>query len=175
MNASSSSAASPALAAGASLDLLANAVASLDPAAYAVQGEKGIAGAVGGHVRHCLDHASAALASLNTGVVDYEARSRGSNVEQDPAQGVAELRQAAQKLRACPPEAMQRTVRVRTRVSAEADWVEAPTSLARELIFVQSHTIHHSAMVAALLREHGVTPPAELGFAPSTLWNLSPA
>ncbi|MEM9295526.1 MAG: DinB family protein [Planctomycetota bacterium] len=175
MTAPPSAAQRPALAASVSLELLADAVEPLDAHAYATPADTGVAGAIGGHVRHCLDHADAVLQALDTGLVDYEHRRRGSPVEQDPAEGVSALRHAAARLRACPAEAAQRTVNVRTRVSAEADWVEAPTTLARELIFVQSHTIHHSAMVAALLREHGMTPPEELGFAPSTLWSLKPA
>ena len=50
-------------------------------------------GSIGGHVRHCLDHVAALLDGLDGGVVDYEARERGTAAEGDPAAAawVAEL------------------------------------------------------------------------------------
>ena len=43
------------------------------------------------------------------------------------------------------------------------------TSLARELEFLVSHTVHHYALVAVLAHAHGVIMPADFGMAPSTL------
>jgi len=39
----------------------------------------------------------------------------------------------------------------------------------RELQFLGSHTTHHFALIAVLLRTLGHEPPAEFGVAPSTL------
>ena len=38
-------------------------------------------GGIGGHVRHCLDHVSALLASTRTGLCAYDRRQRGTDVE----------------------------------------------------------------------------------------------
>jgi hypothetical protein len=42
------------------------------------------------------------------------------------------------------------------------------STLGRELAFVASHTIHHFAIVALLLRDMGIGVPARFGYAPST-------
>jgi hypothetical protein len=43
------------------------------------------------------------------------------------------------------------------------------TSVGRELQFLVSHTVHHYAVIAAMLRPQGVEPGADFGVAPSTL------
>ncbi|MDH3494762.1 MAG: hypothetical protein OEM82_14505, partial [Acidobacteriota bacterium] len=44
-----------------------------------------------------------------------------------------------------------------------------PTSLARELEFLHSHTVHHYALIAAKLGSMNIEVPFEFGVAPSTL------
>ena len=43
------------------------------------------------------------------------------------------------------------------------------TSVVRELQFLASHTVHHYAVIAAMLRPQGVEPGDDFGVAPSTL------
>jgi hypothetical protein len=43
------------------------------------------------------------------------------------------------------------------------------TSVTRELQFLASHTVHHYAVIAAMLRPQGVEPGNDFGVAPSTL------
>ena len=45
----------------------------------------------------------------------------------------------------------------------------APSSVARELQFLVSHTVHHYAVIAAMLRPQGIEPGVDFGVAPSTL------
>ena len=37
------------------------------------------------------------------------------------------------------------------------------------MAYVLSHTIHHNAIVAGIVKSLGVTPPETFGYAPSTL------
>src|SRR5262245_14685293 len=48
-------------------------------------------GTVGGHVRHCLDHVRALVDGRGAGIVDYDHRVRGTNVETDPSAACGEL------------------------------------------------------------------------------------
>ena len=43
------------------------------------------------------------------------------------------------------------------------------TTLGRELAFVISHTIHHNALIAILVKLLGHSVPATFGYAPSTI------
>ena len=45
----------------------------------------------------------------------------------------------------------------------------ASSSLARELRVLASHTVHHQAMIATILRSNGISVPAGFGIARSTL------
>ena len=47
----------------------------------------------------------------------------------------------------------------------EAQIVTASTTLARELMFLQAHTVHHFAMIAAMCRGIGVFPEEGFGVA----------
>jgi hypothetical protein len=41
--------------------------------------------------------------------------------------------------------------------------------VARELQFLQSHTVHHYAVIHLMLLQQGIRPDPEFGVAPSTL------
>jgi hypothetical protein len=43
------------------------------------------------------------------------------------------------------------------------------STAARELQFLVSHTVHHYALIAFILRANGIDPGADFGVAPSTL------
>jgi hypothetical protein len=43
------------------------------------------------------------------------------------------------------------------------------STVARELQFLLSHTVHHYALIALILRLQGFEPGEEFGVAPSTL------
>lgn len=145
------------------LDQLATVVAQLDDSHYRAVRTREVSGSVGGHVRHCLDHVAALVRGRENGHVDYDARVRGTAVEsrRDAAlEEIARLIECLQKLASCSQD---------TPV-----WVDlgspdfAPSTLARELAFISSHTIHHFALVALLLHDMGVRVPPRFGYAPST-------
>ena len=53
-------------------------------------------------------------------------------------------------------------------MSAAGETVTGWSTVGRELVFVNSHTIHHQALIAVLLALRGDAVPDRLGFAPST-------
>ena len=59
------------------------------------------------------------------------------------------------------------SVRCATHPAREA--TPLPSSLARELQFLQSHAIHHQAVIAAAAQAAGWALPADFGMAPATL------
>lgn len=145
------------------LEQLAEVVGRLDDAHYRLERAREVSGSVGGHVRHCLDHVAALVSGLETGYVDYDARVRGTAVESRRDAALAEIARLIARLKGvarCPPD---------TPVWVDVGSADvAPSTLARELAFVASHTIHHFALVALLLHDLGVRVPPRFGYAPST-------
>jgi uncharacterized damage-inducible protein DinB len=150
------------------LDDLAEVVDSLSDRQFADSAIPGVSGSVGGHVRHCLDHVRALERAMETGVVDYDTRERGTSIEADRTLAWSLLLSARRRVARVPASVLARPVVVRTRMHAGMKPVEVLSSLEREVSFVIAHTIHHCATIAVLA---GVRPdglPARFGIAPST-------
>lgn len=130
---------------------------------------------IGRHVRHITGHYDClqqALAGPDAGMVDYEARARRTGVEDSVAAGIAAVANASQALQTAgfsehgQNHLMQHKI-VLTGQDTAALFV--PSSLARELVFLSSHTVHHMAIVKLLAEQAGHLLPADFGVHPSTL------
>jgi uncharacterized damage-inducible protein DinB len=153
------------------LDQLAALVRDLASPTYVAPAPPPTRGGIGGHVRHILGFYECFLRGLPDRRVDYEARDRDRRAELDPRYALERIREAADRLAALgvPCGSTQLLVRAEGGSGAGAPSAWGRSSIARELEFLMSHTIHHVAIVAILLRLHGVDPGDELGVAPSTL------
>lgn len=139
-------------------------LARLDDAAY-VRALPSVFGAsIGGHMRHNLDHYRCFLDGLQSRRVDYSARARDARLETDRRHARAEIARLGLALADLPPDG---GLRVRRESDPDGAW--AASSLARELDFLMSHTVHHYAIVAILCRLQDITPEPGFGVAPSTL------
>jgi uncharacterized damage-inducible protein DinB len=127
-----------------------------------------LSGSVGGHVRHCLDHVDALVRAAATGELNYEARTRGTPVEHSPAAALDEIDRLEHALRHLPGAALDRSINVRLLVDEEGTEVATPSTLARELAYVISHTIHHCAVMALLMGSLNVRVASRFGYAPGT-------
>lgn len=147
----------------------ARVIAQLAPEEYTDSDVPGISGSIGGHVRHCLDHVRALELGLGRGLVDYDARRRDLRIERDRETAVLSLMAAASRLGSVPDEALGRRVVVRSVIAADSQPLEGFSSIARELAYVVSHTIHHNAQIALLAHRVGSSRmPRRFGVAPST-------
>ena len=145
-------------------------ITSIDPELYANNSHEYFSSGVGKHFRHVLDFYDRFLGGHRS-TVDYEARSRDARIESDPeyaASRAADVSAALDSLAA--PAPVDSSLRVRCEIlDANGDGIESASSLERELAFLSSHTVHHYAIIALLLRVQGVKTPADFGVAPSTL------
>lgn len=148
-------------------------VGSLSAAQYTARGGPLFSDAtIGGHVRHCLDHARALVDGLRDGRVDYDHRERGTPVEHDPAaahEEISRLERAAMNLCNADPG---RPLRICVMPSRSGPAVLVRSTLGREMSFVLSHTVHHNAMVRGMATALGAAVPQTFGYAPSTLAHL---
>lgn len=149
------------------LGQLADAIAAIDLDDYTARAYQS-SGSVGAHVRHCLDHVAALESALVSGELCYDHRQRNTAVEQDPRLGVSRLRRARMRLNGYAADLVERPLTLVAQVSADGTSVRVPTTVGREVAFVISHTIHHSALVAVLLEQAERDVPSRLGLAPTT-------
>ncbi len=144
----------------------------LDDRLYREAGALPVRSGVGSHVRHCVDFYRSFFAGLASGRVDYNQRERDARVERDRAYAIRQLNEVIESLLDLPAEAGSTPLLV-----APEDDEGAPTNdaawclstAAREMQFLLSHTIHHFALIALMLRLQGFEPGAEFGVNPSTL------
>lgn len=147
------------------LDLL----AQIDDEQYTLTAGSLFAYGVGSHLRHCLDSYACFLHGLPNGRIDYDRRERDELTAQDRRHARMRLEWTLALLQETlakqPPTALLvRPLQVR---QDGPHW--AASSVARELQFLLSHTVHHYALMALILRLQGFNPAAEFGVAPSTL------
>lgn len=120
---------------------------------------------IGPQIRHCLDFYACFLRGLPSGRIDYVHRERSARIESERELALGEWRATIEALEALDETAFLPALEVRAEEGT--DW--SGSTPGREAQFLASHTIHHFAIVAILLRAVGIEPPEELGVAPSTL------
>jgi len=127
---------------------------------------------VGGHLRHCLDFYDSFLRGVETekpGRIDYDHRERNELIEKDRLAAKAKIAATIIQLRNLSVENQQPLLVKLEGGQAQDASAWSSSSVNRELQFLFSHTVHHYALIALLLRVQGFEPAADFGVAPSTL------
>jgi hypothetical protein len=128
------------------------------------------AGLVGSHLRHIVEHFEALLFPVQPGVVDYDSRARCRKLETQTALATSRLFALQTRLADYPVHGLASPVQVFGMGGTAGEFAFAVTSsVARELVFVASHAVHHYALLAAHCRLQGIALPADFGKAPSTI------
>jgi len=142
----------------------------LDDESYASGGAAPGLSPVGAHVRHVLDHYRALLEGLSSGRIDYEARHRESPLERERHLAQTEVARLQEGLERLPEDLEEREILVNLKSLADPDagpdW--SRSTVKRELQFLVSHTVHHFALIRAMLTGLGIDPGESFGVAPST-------
>ena len=148
---------------------LGDLVRTLDAERYNARPDSTKCGAIGGHVRHVLDHLVAWLGGVDTGTVNYDDRQRDTDVEHDPTAALHAIKHHTARLVEVDDAQLAERVEVLTSMTSCGSLVKLPSSHARELAFVFSHTIHHNAIIGTIARALSVDLPDHFGTAPSTI------
>lgn len=141
-------------------------VAGLSDEDYAEADPPVFTSSAGAHLRHVLDHYDSILEGARCGRVDYYERKRDPATETDRAVALARIGSTDKGLTALLGSERGDLL---LRVSAEDADATIPTTLARELHFALSHTVHHYALIALACRHRGRALPDDFGVASSTL------
>jgi hypothetical protein len=126
---------------------------------------------VGGHFRHCIDFAACLISGIESGKIDYNKRERNLLAETDLETVLVKIAETIEKLQNLFTEDFEKEVLVRHEcaidITDENSWCRS--TLAREVEFMQSHTVHHYAIIGLKLTNLGIKIDENLGVADSTL------
>lgn len=132
-------------------------------------GRRGDWAPIGAQYRHVLEHYQCFLDGVGSGAIDYDARRRDPELERSPARAAQATRAAIEGLAALAGTEPDRPIAVQLRSAVdvpEPEW--SRSTLAREVQFLVSHTIHHFALIKLLLARDPVALDPDFGVAPST-------
>jgi len=141
----------------------------IDDELYAAAEHAVCSSAIGGHVRHIVDYYARLLDGVDGRRIDYDLRERDELVERDRRTGIERLRALTERLRGfdLAGARAELAIKVDSPEGEEPAW--SRSSVERELQFLLSHTVHHFALIATILRLNGYDPGPEFGVATSTL------
>ena len=140
---------------------------SVDDRSYSARPEALETDSAGNHIRHCLEFFECFLAGINSREVDYAARKRRREIAQERLLGILQVAEVIDRLQALEQLDAEDQILVRAEDDEQGSWT--PSTLGRELEFLRSHTVHHYALIAIILRSRSLAVPATFGVAPSTL------
>ena len=127
----------------------------------------------GKHMRHIVDHYFAVIKGLETKFIDYDDRSRGADIETDLEAALGCWQQIEEWLYKVCHNADSVIVDVKTEVSINHQTsMQCQSTLARELVFVASHAVHHFSLMSVISSLQGLELPASFGVAPATASHL---
>lgn len=123
----------------------------------------------GTHMRHILDHYLALKDGLSTGLVNYNKRNRFATIESCPQTALQEWQKVEQWLKEVNQldADLPLTVACETSISKSQN-TQTQSTLARELVFVASHAIHHFSLLAVMNSLLGNKDEVDFGIAPTT-------
>ncbi len=124
---------------------------------------------IGQQVRHALEHYQLLFNGLESSRICYDDRERDPLIEQSVDVALSVVDSLISKLISMENSADKMLSVACATGQEKCSTVQTETSLTRELLFIQNHTIHHLAIIAILLHNQSVTVPDDFGVAPATL------
>jgi hypothetical protein len=150
------------------LEQLRHGVSALDDDQYNWQ-FNGAHSSAGKHTRHIIDHYLSFFKGSTLAGIHYDERSRDEGIETNRVCAIDTLLSCEQRLYDLGPRTGQGRVTVYISTHADAPAVATGSSIERELVFLQAHTIHHMAIMRLLFELQSIVVPEQFGISPSTL------
>lgn len=119
---------------------------------------------IGAHFRHVLEHYRCFVGQISSGQFCYDKRERDELLECDFDYAKRTVEELSTALSLLPEEVISQSC---VMLDQQADGI-VTSSVHRELLFLQSHTMHHYAIIGAMARALGSTPEADFGVAIAT-------
>ncbi|MBL0953363.1 MAG: DinB family protein [Leptospira sp.] len=142
-------------------------LASLSDRLY-LQKQNNSESSVGEHIRHVIEHYQMFLEGIQIGHIDYDKRKRDLSLEVDRILAINRLQELFTFFETKYLPLGQ--VLISQNYNPDAPTPIVTSTIERELLFLVSHTVHHYAIIALVLKdEEGVIPPY-FGYSPATLY-----
>lgn len=119
---------------------------------------------IGAHFRHILEHYRCFILQLEQRVFCYDERERDELLEGDYDCAVNCIAEIVDYLQHFDSDWFNHSYQLKDCQMVH----QLPTTVERELLFLQSHTVHHYALIGAMARSLGVRPKADFGVAIAT-------
>lgn len=124
---------------------------------------------VGTHFRHVLEHYRCFFSQLEAREFRYDKRERDQRLETDIDYAKTSIDELVNCFTQVDPQFLKQSFTVVEKVDESqgdsSNLVKVSTTIDRELLFLQSHTVHHYAMIAAMCRGNGINPEEGFGVA----------
>ncbi|MBX2847789.1 MAG: hypothetical protein KTR16_05695 [Acidiferrobacterales bacterium] len=124
---------------------------------------------IGTHFRHIFEHYRCFLQQVKEAEFRYDLRARDAQLETDIEYAKSSTEEIISLLENFDVDLFERDYKICESYGDLDDRhqlvSDVPTTLERELMFLQSHTVHHFAMIAAMTRSLGIQPDEEFGVA----------
>ena len=134
-----------------------------------IDGSKG-SSSIGAHIRHILDRFHCFFAGLADASIDYDARKRDREIEQNLEAATFALASVARRIVQLRESAFgNELISVKESVLPSSPAVDISSTLERELMGLITHSIHHLAIIALLAKSFGHQLDSDFGKAPSTI------
>ena len=123
----------------------------------------------GEHMRHILDHFLVLIKGYENGMINYDNRNRGSQVESQRLLALTQLNEIVVWLMSLEQKDLDEKRIISTEVALSTTIVtEAESTLQRELVFAASHAVHHYASIATSIQMQDLSLDKNFGIAPAT-------
>lgn len=139
-------------------------LALLEPEQYTQGFKPAFHSTIGAHFRHVLEHYRCFIKQLNSGTICYDSRDRDQLLECD----FGYANQTLSELKVALGELESKDLSVACQISDQQATAPVATTVYRELLFLQSHTMHHYAIIGAMTRSFGTRPADDFGVAIAT-------
>ena len=124
---------------------------------------------VGGHLRHIIEHYEA-LAFKKSSQINYDLRERDEFLEKNPAEAVERIEIVIKRLYKCTSLEIELTIDVDCVGGIHGEYIfSSQSTVGRELCFLNSHCIHHLAIIKPICKQFAIPLDKYFGFAPSTI------
>jgi len=138
---------------------------------YALNNGSYFKSGVGKHFRHIIDHYISLLKSDYISV-NYDDRERDERIELNRSYAIDVMNDLISDLEDLQDYSVKLDVELNVMSNeglGEGNTSWSKSSVRRELQFLISHTVHHYALIAIILKTIGFALPDDFGVAPSTL------